>query len=160
MRPILRIARSDGDLRAHHAVRHSTFVNEQGIFPETDVDDWDGSALHIVAETDGEIVGAVRIYRLDDFGLWKGDRLAVLPRARGGVGMLLVRYAVESAGARGGHLMVATVQEANARFFERLGWQLHARMQYRGRPHREVSIPLAGAVAAETHNSSLAWVAG
>ncbi len=141
-------------------MRHSIFVEEQGIFSESDHDEWDESALQIVAEVDGQIVGAVRIYRLDDFGLWKGDRLAVLPHARRGVGMLLVRFAVESAGVRGGYLMVANVQEANARFFERLGWQMRDRLDYHGRPHREVSIGLGGAVAADVHSAALAWVAG
>ncbi|MDH3226106.1 MAG: GNAT family N-acetyltransferase [Thermoleophilia bacterium] len=161
MRPKLRIARSEPDLRAHYSVRRSIFVREQGIFAETDLDEWDDSALHIVAETDGEIVGAVRIYRLDDFGLWKGDRLAVLPHARGGVGMLLVRFAVESAGLRGGYVMVANVQEANARFFERLGWSVRGpKTDYHGRPHREVSISLRGAVAPDAHAASVAWITG
>ena len=155
--PSLRIATTDADLAAHFEVRRRIFVEEQGIFSGADRDAWDDGAHHIVAEADGEIVGAVRIYRLDEAGLWKGDRLAVLPHARGGVGMLLVRFAVTSAGARGGALMIANVQEANARFFARLGWALGPSLDYHGRPHREVSIPLAGAAV---EPASLAWVAG
>jgi hypothetical protein len=35
---------------------------------------------------------------------------------------MLVRFAVRTAGERGGRLMVAQVQVPNTRFFERLGW--------------------------------------
>jgi GNAT superfamily N-acetyltransferase len=65
----------------------------------------------------------VRLYPLDGDGLWKGDRLAVLPSTRSlQLGAMLVRFAVRTAGERGGRLMVAQVQVPNVRFFERLGW--------------------------------------
>jgi hypothetical protein len=35
---------------------------------------------------------------------------------------MLVRFAVRTAGERGGRLMVARVQVPNVSFFERLGW--------------------------------------
>lgn len=157
----LRIATSEEDLSGHHLVRHKVFVDEQRIFTDTDIDEWDIGAHRIVAEVDGQIVGAVRIYRLDNFGLWKGDRLAVLPEARRAIGMLLVRFAVETAGLRGGLLMVANVQQANIRFFQRLGWTTQGPLiDYHGRPHQEVSTPLVGAVPVEAHYEALAWVAG
>ena len=57
-------------------------------------------------------------------GLWKGDRLAVLPADRAlRLGAMLVRFAVRTAGDHGGRLMVAQVQVPNTRFFERLGWR-------------------------------------
>ena len=76
----------------------------------------------MVAVVDGAVVGTVRLYPLGD-GLWKGDRLAVLPDARvHRLGGALVNFAVRTAGALGGARMVAQVQVANVRFFERLGW--------------------------------------
>jgi hypothetical protein len=38
------------------------------------------------------------------------------------LGALLVRFAVATAGERGGHTMVAQIQLPNVRFFEHLGW--------------------------------------
>jgi predicted N-acetyltransferase YhbS len=38
------------------------------------------------------------------------------------LGGALVDFAVRTAGASGGRVMVAQVQVANVRFFERLGW--------------------------------------
>ena len=64
----------------------------------------------------------MRLYPLGD-GLWKGDRLAVLPTARvHRLGAALVHFAVATAGSLGGSRMVAQVQVSNVRFFERLGW--------------------------------------
>ena len=92
----VRVARSPEDVAAHHAVREAVFVAEQGIFDGHDRDAWDEGAIKVVASIAGRVVGAVRLYPLDEAGLWKGDRLAVLPDARTvGVGAPLVRFAVE-----------------------------------------------------------------
>ena len=101
------------------------FVEAQGLFALDDRDerDDDPATLHAVGLAGDEVAGAVRLYPLDDDGLWKGDRLAVLPAERAlQLGAMLVRFAVRTAGERGGRLMVAQVQVPNVRFFERLGW--------------------------------------
>ena len=97
--------------------------------------------------TRGAIVGAVRLYPLDDDGLWQGDRLAVLPEARvRNLGALLVRFAVATAGERGGHTMVARIQLPNVRFFEQLGWHADGPAgPYHGVTHQPMAIPLGPA---------------
>jgi putative N-acetyltransferase (TIGR04045 family) len=112
------------DLAAHLAVRHRVFVELQGLFAGTDRDarDADPDTVHVIAVVEGDVVGTVRLYPLGS-GLWKGDRLAVLPDARvHRLGGALVDFAVRTAGSLGGRVMVAQVQVANVRFFERLGW--------------------------------------
>jgi putative N-acetyltransferase (TIGR04045 family) len=140
------VAADDRDLAAHHAVRRAVFVGEQAVFADDDRDERDGLAgtLHIVGPADGTVGGAVRAYPLDDEGLWKGDRLAVLAaHRRGRLGMLLVRFAVHSGGLRGGRVMIAHVQPANVRFFEFLGWSRDgAPEEFHGRPHQRMAIPL------------------
>jgi putative N-acetyltransferase (TIGR04045 family) len=119
------LARDHGELEAHFAIRHSVFVEAQGIFEHDDRDDRDGdpATLHVIGRAGDDVVGAVRLYPLDADGLWKGDRLAVLPGERAlRLGAMLVRFAVRTAGERGGRLMVARVQVPNVSFFERLGW--------------------------------------
>ncbi|OLT21604.1 hypothetical protein BJF78_08355 [Pseudonocardia sp. CNS-139] len=75
------------------------------------------------------------------------DRLAVLPEFRtAGLGGPLVRFAVATAGVRGGRLMRAHVQVANERFFHRLGWRTDGPVEtYVGHPHVPMSIALDGA---------------
>jgi putative N-acetyltransferase (TIGR04045 family) len=157
----VRVARSEEDLAAHHRVRHAVFVEEQGIFAGSDRDAWDPGAVHAVASLGPLVVGAVRFYPLDEAGLWQGDRLAVLPEARRlRVGGPLVRFAVATAGARGGARMIARVQEPNVPFFLHLGWsRVGPPAEYRGLPHQRMLIPLAGA-AGEFAPSGYAWALG
>lgn len=123
--PVCALAHGRAALEAHFAVRRSVFVEDQGLFEYDDRDerDDDPATLHVVGETGDEVAGAVRLYPLDDDGLWKGDRLAVRPNERAlQLGAMLVRFAVRTAGEHGGRLMVARVQVRNVSFFERLGW--------------------------------------
>jgi putative N-acetyltransferase (TIGR04045 family) len=133
------------DLKAHFAVRRRVFVELQGLFAESDRDAFDdeASTLHAVACVDGFVVGTVRLYPLGG-GLWKGDRLAVLPDARvHRLGGELVNFAVRTAGGLGGSRMIAQVQVANVRFFERLGWACDGEAAlYRGVMHQPMAISL------------------
>ncbi len=119
------LALQRAELEGHFAIRRRVFVEAQQIFEHDDRDarDDDVSTQHAVALAGDEVVGAVRFYPLDDDGLWKGDRLAVLPAQRASqLGAMLVRFAVRTAGELGGRRMVAQIQVPNVRFFERLGW--------------------------------------
>jgi putative N-acetyltransferase (TIGR04045 family) len=133
-------------LDEHLAVRHRVFVELQGLFSESDVDSWDSHSetLHAVAVVDGAVVGTVRLYPLGG-GLWKGDRLAVLPDARvHRLGAALVNFAVRTAGSLGGERMVAQVQTSNVRFFERLGWSIDGEPGlYHGAQHQPMAIDLS-----------------
>jgi putative N-acetyltransferase (TIGR04045 family) len=124
--PVCALARGHAQRAAHFAIRRSVFVEAQALFDVDDRDerDDDPATLHVVGLAGDDVVGAVRLYPLGDDGLWKGDRLAVLPAERAlQLGAMLVRFAVRTAGERGGRRMVAQIQLRNVRFFERLGWQ-------------------------------------
>jgi putative N-acetyltransferase (TIGR04045 family) len=131
----------------HHAIRRQVFVIEQSLFTGDDADDHDDdpATLHVLGFVDGTPAGAVRLYPLEEPGLWKGDRLAVLSAfRRHGVGAPLVRFAVRTAGELGGHRMVAYIQPANVSFFARLGWLPVADpAPYVGVMHQQMAIPLA-----------------
>ena len=59
------------------------------------------------------------------------------------LGALLVRFAVATAGERGGHRMVALIQLPNVRFFEHLGWHADGPPEpYHGVMHQPMAIPL------------------
>jgi putative N-acetyltransferase (TIGR04045 family) len=137
-----RLAAGPAELADHFAVRRAVFVEQQALFDD-DRDGRDADALHMVAVVAGEVVGTVRLYPLEG-SLWKGDRLAVLPSARvHQLGGRLVRFAVRTAGERGGTRMVAQVQVANVRFFERLGWERDGDPGlYAGVMHQPMAIAL------------------
>ena len=137
----------------HHRIRHDVFVLEQEVFAGSDRDAHDASASTIkvlawVASPDGgwEAGGAVRLYPLRP-GIWQGDRLAVLSPFRAwNLGGSLVRFAVHTAASLGGVEMLAHVQTANVRFFERLGWRRRGEPEvYVGLPHQLMAIDLTAA---------------
>ncbi len=133
----------------------------RGSSPSTTTTQWDEGAIKVVASIAGRIVGAVRLYPLDEAGLWKGDRLAVLADARTlGVGAPLVRFAVATAGEAGGTRMIALIQKPNVAFFRRLGWSRQGEPgEFRGATHQPMSIALAGAQP-EFAPGGYAWALG
>ena len=140
------VADGAAELAAHFEVRRRVFVVAQRLFEGTDRDGRDEhpDTLHVVGVVDGAVAGAVRLYPLDAYGLWQGDRLAVLPEARvRQLGALLVRFAVATAGELGGERMVARVQLPNVAFFERLDWEVDGPPEpYVGVMHQAMTIPL------------------
>jgi len=144
---VCRLADGPDELDAHFAVRRRVFVLDQALFAVTDKDelDWTADTLHVVGLADGIVAGAVRLYPVDGDGLWKGDRLAVLPSfRRSSLGAALVRFARDTAGERGGERMVAMIQLPNVRFFLALGWSLDgAVVTFHGREHQPMAIPLS-----------------
>lgn len=139
---ICRIA-GERDLDDVFAIRARVFCREQGMFAESDRDEWDRVSVHLVAEVEGETVGTVRLYPQGE-GVWIGGRLAVLPGKRGGlVGSRLVERAVQEAAARGAVCFRASIQAENEKLFHRLGWRsVGPRRYYRGVEHREMEAPL------------------
>jgi putative N-acetyltransferase (TIGR04045 family) len=138
---------ADPDARAwHHRIRRAVFVEEQAVFDGSDVDAHDArdDVVHVLATHDGRPAGTVRLYPTGVSGEWLGDRLAVLPEFRtAGIGGPLVRFAVETAGARDGIRMLAHVQLPNERFFHRLGWRTAGPVEtYVGHPHVPMTTPL------------------
>ena len=114
-------------LSAYHVLRRQAFVEQQGLFDGTDLDDRDEDprTVVLVARTaDGQVVGGVRLGPATDgpdVGWWQGGRLVAA--AGSGVGAALVRAACARAESAGALRFDATVQAGTHRFFRRLGWE-------------------------------------
>ena len=129
------VVRGGSFLEASFAIRHEVFVEEQGLFRETDRDERDTDSLHIVARMGSRCVGTVRITALED-GMWLGSRLAVRGARRGHTGRRLVDRAEEEVFQRGGRTFVAYIQLSRVPFFEKCGWRCVERVtDYHGKPH-------------------------
>jgi len=85
----------------------------------------------IVAELDGEVVGALQLMYLPSLSYQGGTRaqvesVRVLKQSRGqGIGARMMEWAIERARQRGCHLMQLTSHKSRAdahRFYERLGF--------------------------------------
>jgi putative N-acetyltransferase (TIGR04045 family) len=141
-----RVVADAAERELYQRIRLEVFVREQRLFATTDRDghDNDPRTLHVLGLWGRMAAGTVRLYPLDEPGLWKGDRLAVLgPFRKHGLGAPLVRFAVRTAGELGGGEMVAEIQLPNVAFFERLGWRRRGEpADYCGRPHQRMAISL------------------
>jgi len=138
-------ARTDEEEAKAFAVRHQVFVNEQRLFPVTDMDEHDARSRHLVAKLDENIVGTVRIYRgASGNGHWIGGRLSVLKDHRSSkVGELLVEEAVRRVKKLGCALFTAHIQQQNVRFFLKLGWKpVGPIVDLLGRPHQMMQASL------------------
>jgi putative N-acetyltransferase (TIGR04045 family) len=147
-RTICRIVTSTAEVAEHHRIRTEVFVTEQELFVGDDFDPFDElvTTLKVVAFRDHDPAGTVRLFPLDRRGeRWQGDRLAVLaPFRRFTLGIPLVRFAVATAGQRGGSVMSAHIQPANVPFFEHLGWRSDGAIEtYVGVPHQPMCIDLS-----------------
>ncbi|HEX3775740.1 MAG TPA: MSMEG_0567/Sll0786 family nitrogen starvation N-acetyltransferase [Polyangiaceae bacterium] len=138
-----RVAREPWQVQAYFRLRCEIFALEQGIFAGSDRDPFDEHATPIVAQSeiagmpDG-VVGVVRIYRAapgDD--TWFGGRLGVgrAYRRVGAVGTALITEAVATAHHWGCRRFLATVQQANARYFEHHHFRRLESIELFGLPH-------------------------
>ncbi len=147
-RTTCRIVTSPADVAIHHQIRTHVFVTEQELFVDDDNDAFDElvTTLKVVAFRDLDPAGTVRLFPIDENGeRWQGDRLAVLaPFRRFTLGIPLVRFAVATAGVRGGSVMRAHIQPANVAFFKHLGWRSDGAVEtYVGVPHQPMCIDLS-----------------
>ena len=137
------------DVTDYRRLRHETFVEEQGLFAGSDLDDLDDDARTVVLQAraaSGEVLGGVRLAPATptDIGWWTGGRLVVTRAARkaGGIGAALVRAACAHAESRGVLRFDATVQAANEPMFLRLGWTSVRPVVVAGEPHVLMRWPI------------------
>lgn len=146
---IFKVVGSEYELESYFRLRREVFVDEQKIFNNTDIDEYDTNkiheAIHIVSlkESDGEIVGAVRCYKKEN-DTWFGGRLSAARGFRNGrVGAGLVKFAVKTMKSGNCKKFLAYVQPRNVRFFKRLGWTaIGEPVVYEGSPHQLMEADL------------------
>jgi predicted GNAT family N-acyltransferase len=144
----VRRVETDADLEAALAVRRRVFVDEQGVPPDLEVDEYDelGAATHFLA-TDGDTpVGAARLrpYGSDDHEpdgrRAKVERVAVLSERRGeGFGARLMDGVEATAEAQGFDTLVLHAQTAVEGFYDARGYRVVGEtFEEAGIPHVEM----------------------
>ncbi len=152
---ICKIVETETERQAHFAIRRAVFVEEQGLFVGSDVDEHDAHAIHIIAvdQATGRAAGAVRVYEAEP-GIWYGGRMAVLKayrQHRPAVGPLLDRLAERTVHERGCRRFLAYIQLQNVRFFQRLGWCcIGEPVLHYGQPHQLMEANLSAQLWLET----------
>lgn len=150
--PTFLVEEAGGDgVAAHRELRRRVFVDDQGLFDGSDIDDLDDldadpRTIVLVARTPGgAVVGGVRLAPVPgvraELGWWTGSGLVVAPGAPPRTGAALVRAACARAEAEGALRFDVVVQADEQRFFARLGWQARGEVEHRGRPHVRMLWP-------------------
>jgi predicted GNAT family N-acyltransferase len=131
--PEIRLVAGNGERDAALALRHRVFCEEQGVALDLEADGRDGEALHVVAVSEGAVVGTCRLVLAGRTA--KLGRMAVEPEARGrGIGAALLAGAEREARVAGAS-RIALHAQAHAR-------ELYARGGFaeRGEPFEEAGI--------------------
>ncbi|NDJ19564.1 MSMEG_0567/Sll0786 family nitrogen starvation N-acetyltransferase [Myxacorys almedinensis] len=141
-----KLAIAPSEIHAYYALRRSIFVEEQGLFSGSDVDELDAIAYPIIATASaglGDVFGIVRIYEPEP-RLWYGGRLGVHAgfRRTGHIGKGLIYKAVTTANTWGCERFLATVQLQNVRFFQRHHWNSLEELTICGLPHHLMQADL------------------
>lgn len=134
---------SSDDLQACLAVRHTVFVEEQGVSLEEEQDGRDGEALHILARDGNTPVGAARILIKGETG--KIGRVCVLPSHRGtGLGERLIAACLDLLRQQQGVRRAMLGAQTHALgFYERLGFAAYGPVyDDAGIPHRDMERAL------------------
>lgn len=107
------------------AVRMEVFVQEQGVAPEEEVDEYDASpsaCRHFLVTDGGEAVAAAR-WKTFEPGVAKLQRIAVrLPYRGRSIGRLIVSAMEQDAADRGYERVVLDAQCSAEPFYEKLGY--------------------------------------
>lgn len=142
------LATTQSEKQAYFALRQQIFCQEQGLFQGSDRDICDDHSYPIVAlyhpsESSPIVVGVVRIYEVSP-RIWYGGRLGTHPDFRRGwrIGKGLINKAVTTANTWGCDQFLATVQEQNVRFFQRLHWESLEEIEIRGIGHHRMEADL------------------
>ncbi len=147
----VKLAESSWEKQRYFALRKSVFAQEQQILQDNEQDGQDFRAIAIVALAANcaiadDVVGAVRIYQVDDeiHNLWFGGRLCVARAYRGhqSIGKALINEAVSRAKDLGCTRFLANVQPQNESYFRSVHWQTLGVIEVAGRPHVRMQAEL------------------
>jgi putative N-acetyltransferase (TIGR04045 family) len=158
MRWDIRIAESKKDIQEALALRRMVFVDEQHMFEENDLDEYDNEAIYLNAWSRRKalLVGTVRCYRdIENPHVWWGGRLAVHPDYRSrGIGVYLIRAAVDTVKNQHASRFLASVQFQNVELFKKLGWKpIGDPIIYHGHPHHIMEADLNVFLASSTQSA-------
>ncbi|MED1438220.1 GNAT family N-acetyltransferase [Aeribacillus composti] len=141
----IRVAKSEEEIQKALELRRMVFVEEQRMFEENDLDEYDHGAIYLNAWSRRKdvLIGTVRCYRdKEKPNVWWGGRLAVHPDYRTrGIGVYLIRAAVETVKNQQASRFLASVQLQNIELFKKLGWEpVGETFVFNGHPHQIMEV--------------------
>jgi predicted GNAT family N-acyltransferase len=122
----VRRARGDEELEAALHLRYEVFCVEQGVPRREELDGHDPEGIHLVAVSDGDLVGTCRLVMIGATA--QLSRLAVKPSARRrGIATALLEAADGETLAAGGRRVVLHAQTYARKLYEACGYRPRGR---------------------------------
>jgi predicted GNAT family N-acyltransferase len=133
---VLRVPAFSSLCNAAFNVRREVFVWEQNVPEELEHDEYDATATHFVAITEGEVVGTLRVVALPEHA--KIGRVAVRQHFRGrGIAKAMMQAAMAFARDNGQERLYLTAQTDKLGMYEKLGFVAFGEIfDDAGMPHR------------------------
>lgn len=131
------------DIALCRHLRRVVFIDEQGVSEADELDDQDDTAIHLLAQVDGDPIGTARLLIQGDTG--KIGRVCVLVLMRHqGIGAALIRAAIDRlTGEPGVALAKLGAQTHAIGFYESLGFAAFGPVyDDAGIAHRDMALTL------------------
>jgi predicted GNAT family N-acyltransferase len=123
----VRRVRGDEEMAAALQLRHDVFCVEQGVPEHEEVDGRDGDGIHLVAVSNGEMLGTCRLLMVGTTAQF--SRLAVRVNARRqGIATALLQAADSETIAAGGRRLVLHAQTYAQELYEDSGYRPRGRV--------------------------------
>ena len=129
---------------AAYAIRKRVFIEEQGVPEELELDEYDPSAMHVLAHQDGQCVGTARLVDLGN-GQAQIGRMAVLANFRGqNIGRQILEKLLLTAKSKDFSSLILHSQLTAMPFYEKLGFVATGQTyDEAGIPHRNMMLILS-----------------
>lgn len=121
-------------------IREQVFIQEQGIEPEDEWDDFDSIAMHFMVYDEGQPIATARLLPQHSVG-----RVAVLmPYRKQGIGKILMQHIIEYARQHKLPYLKLSAQTYVTAFYEALGFKVQGEVyQDCGIPHIDMTLTLS-----------------
>ena len=128
----VKIVEPGGDLADAFEIRRIVFIDEQGFDPDTDIDDIDPVAHHIVVYDAGRAVATARTFPHESGGgCYAIGRVAVLGEYRGtGLGLFIMQEAEKLAAKLGAKSFTLGAQIQALGFYRKCGYIEYGQTYY------------------------------
>ena len=118
---VVKRVENNSELEAVYSIRFKVFVDEQKVPPEMELDEYDESAVHLMALEDGQPVGCGRLVLFEGYA--QIGRVAVLKENRGsGYGKMICKELINIAREAGVAKIILHSQCSAEGFYLGLGF--------------------------------------
>jgi len=121
MRPEFREVSNSQEMEAAKSIRFRVFVDEQGVPPDIEMDEYDAEAVHVICKMGSVVVGTGRLVRMPD-GMKLGRVAVLASHRRSGLGAGIVKWLIARALETGHETVYANVQIGARSFYENMGF--------------------------------------